>query len=44
VSRDCGLPPGEAAAALTRLELAGLISCDSAGRYRRTTRAVAGIA
>ena len=38
VARAAGVPPGAAAAALTRLELLGLLACDSAGRYRRTLR------
>jgi DNA processing protein len=34
VSRSCGLEPGEAGAALVRLELEGRVSTDSMGRYR----------
>lgn len=41
VSRALELDAGAAAAALTRLELLGLLACDSAGRYRRTTRSAA---
>lgn len=37
VVRSSGLQAGAVAAALTRLELVGLLSCDAAGRYRRTT-------
>jgi DNA processing protein len=40
VARASELGPGAVAAALTRLELLGLLSCDAAGRYRRTTLAV----
>ena len=40
VARDGELDAGSAGAALTRLELLGLLSCDAAGRYRRTTLAV----
>ena len=35
ISRQSGLAPGPAAAAAARLELLGVLSCDSAGRYRR---------
>jgi DNA processing protein len=35
ISRQSGLPPGPAAAVAARLELLGVLSCDSAGRYRR---------
>ncbi len=42
IAREGGLAAGTAAAALTRLELSGLLSCDAAGRYRRTTLAVEG--
>lgn len=38
VARGAGLDPATAAVALTRLELLGLLACDSAGRYRRTLR------
>jgi DNA processing protein len=37
VVRGSELPPGEAAAALARLELLGYVRCDSAGRYQRST-------
>jgi len=37
ISCEAGLEPGAAATALTRLELLGMVACDSAGRYRRTT-------
>lgn len=36
VSRACGLGAGDAAVALVKLELRGLIRSDSAGRYRRS--------
>jgi DNA processing protein len=36
VARGSALGPGEAAAALARLELLGYVRCDSAGRYRRS--------
>jgi DNA processing protein len=36
VARGCGLGPPTVAAALSRLELCGLVACDGAGRYRRT--------
>ena len=42
VARASGLDAGAAAAALARLELIGLVSCDLAGRYRRTALAVGG--
>ena len=35
ISRRTGLAPGPVAAAAARLELLGLLSCDSAGLYRR---------
>jgi predicted Rossmann fold nucleotide-binding protein DprA/Smf involved in DNA uptake len=34
VARECGARADEAAVALTRLELLGLVACDAAGRYR----------
>ena len=37
VSRGCGVDPDAAGAALVRLELQGLVRCDSAGRFRPTT-------
>ena len=39
IARSSELGAGAVAAALTRLELLGLLSCDAAGRYRRTTLA-----
>jgi DNA processing protein len=36
VAREGSLAPGDAAAALTSLELGGYLICDSAGRYQRT--------
>jgi DNA processing protein len=42
VARASGLDAGPVAAALARLELAGLLSCDLAGRYTRTALAVDG--
>lgn len=42
VAGASGIGAGEAAAALTRLELLGLVSCDLSGRYRRTARAAEG--
>lgn len=44
VAGESGMDAGEAAAALTRLELLGLVTCDLSGRYRRTARGVAGAA
>jgi DNA processing protein len=41
IARSAELGAGAVAAKLTRLELLGLLSCDSAGRYRRTTLPVA---
>jgi DNA processing protein len=35
ISRSTGLAPGPAAAAAAKLELLGLLSCDSGGLYRR---------
>jgi predicted Rossmann fold nucleotide-binding protein DprA/Smf involved in DNA uptake len=34
IARECGARADEAAVALTRLELLGLVACDAAGRYR----------
>jgi DNA processing protein len=41
IARSAGLAPGSVAAKLTKLELLGLLACDSSGRYRRTTLPVA---
>ena len=39
VARASGLDGGAALSALTRLEIAGFVSCDGAGRYERTAAA-----